>query len=231
MDDNSSGYIQPQQVTPETPTTPNLDNKSKQSKVIWIIVIVLAVLLLAGAGWYIWQRQKTNPTPVTTIDTFQKTGYDDACALVGKATVEAAFNSKFEDFTKDAREYSAGLNEDNSSCTINEVHERTAKGALEFTSLQIAVDSFENEEIAKQKLDVLRRSIVVEDKLADIATEVPDLGSEAVFLKNQFFGNTQEYLVVRKDNRLFHFIAVKFNGIDPEKVRPQLHEVAKKAIE
>lgn len=219
----------PQSSAPHTVTDPNMQNKPKLPWIIKIILIILVVLTLGGLGWYIWQRQRPEPATVTT-DTFKKTGYDDACALVSKATVERAFNSKFEEFTKDDTTR-AGLNKDNSSCTINEKHEQTAKGALEFISLQIAVDNFNSEDTAKSKLDVMRRSVVIDGKLLDITTEVQGVGNEAFFSKNQVSGSTQEYLFVRKDARLFHFIAVKFNGIDSEKVRPQLIEVAKKAIE
>ncbi len=146
------------------------------------------------------------------------------------AQVEAAFGSEFEEFTVDTTTH-AGLNPDSSSCTIFEVHERTAQGALEFTSLQIAVDNYETEDEAKHKLDVIRKSVVVDGKPLDVATEVPDLGNEAIFSKNQVFGSTQEYLLVQKGARLFHFIAAKPNGIDSEKVRPQLIAVAKKAVE
>lgn len=229
---NPNGYPPSPPTPPAMGPSPNMDTQPKWPKIIKVIAIVVAVLALLGLGWFIWQKQKTEPTPaVSSTDTFKKTGYDDACALVSKEQVEAAFGLQFEEFTKDQFEYRAGLTEENSSCTINEEHEKTAKGALEFTSLQIAVDNFASAEEAKHKLDVMRQSVVVDGQLLDVATDVPGLGNEAFFSKNQVSGATQEYLFVLKDNRLFHFVAVKLNGIDSEKVRPPMVEIARKAVE
>lgn len=219
-----SGEPSPTMVIPPPPP----DNRQKTSKIAVVIAVSIVLLGLAGLGWYLWQRQKPAPEPAATT-TFVKTGYDDACRLVSKADVETAFSMQFEEFTKDTGRF--GLTDNASSCTINEVHERTGAGALGFTSLQIIVDSFESEEVAKHKQDVMRQSVVVDGKLLDIATDVPGLGDEAFFSKNQIAGATQEYLFVRKGVRLFHFVAVKFDGIDSEKVRPQIVEVAKKAVE
>lgn len=228
MDTGDNKPIQSQASEMISQIDPGMPKVPKRSGGARIIIFAAAILLgLAGLGWFVWQKQRPAPVPIIT-SSFKKTGYDDACALVSKADVEGAFDKKFETFTKD--KVRAGLTPESSSCTINEAHERTAKGALEFTSLQIAVDKFDTEEIAQHKLDVMRRSVVIDGKVLDVVTEVPGLGDEAFFSKNQISGSTQEYLFVRKGVRLFHFIAVKFNGIDSEKVRPQLIEIAKKAV-
>lgn len=205
-------------------------NRQNGFGIVGVILVVFVLLVLAGGGWYLSQRQKPAPAPTTT-SSFKKVGYDDACALVGKADVEAAFNMQFEEFAEDTGPGTAGLSEISSRCTINEVHERTAKGAIEFTSLQIVVDKFDSKEVASHKLDVMRRSVVIDGKKLDEITEVSGLGDEALFSKNRGFGLTQEWLFVRKGERLFSFIALKLNGIDSEKVRPPMLEIAKKAVE
>lgn len=203
--------------------------RQKGFGVIEGIILVFVLLALTGGGWYIWQKRNQDRLPTT--DSPKTVDYDDACTLVSKAEVEVAFDSTFKDFFS---EKSLGYSnaEKTTTCSIYEQHERTASGALGFLSLQIIAERYSTEDAAIKQLDLVKHATTLNGQELRVRTDVSGVGDEAFFLKDRTtIGEEQEYLYVRNGDHIFHFIAMKFNGIDPEKTRPPLIELAKKALE
>jgi hypothetical protein len=171
-------------------------------------------------------RERGRPVPLTTAE---RASYDDACKLVSKTDLEAAFATSFEEFKpEESLGYKAG--EKTSTCSIYQAHERTAKGALGFLSLQIVVDTFDTEEAAKKQMTIIRGATGTSTKVLFVTTDVETIGDEAFFMKDQV-GNTTDDLYVRKGEYLIHFQALKFDGIDSKAIRPPMLEVARKAVQ
>ncbi len=167
----------------------------------------------------------------STADAQRTVNYDDACTLVSKAEVEVAFDSTFKDFFS---EKSLGYSnaEKTTTCSIYEQHERTATGALGFLSLQIIAETYSTNDAAIKQLDLIKHATTLNGEVLRVRTDATGVGDEAFFLKDRtIIGSEQEYLYVRKGNHIFHFIVMKFNGIDSEETRPSIVEIAKKALE
>lgn len=211
---------------------------SQQQKGFGLVEVIIIVVLLIGVGvgaWYVWQNQQgrnnsstgTNQNGSPSAD---KT-YADACQLVDRADVEEAFGVPFGEFKReDGGTSSAGF--DGSSCAIEQAHDGSVSAMTDAVNVSIKIENYETGDAAKQAMEATKGSAKLGDKVYFVRTDVNGVGDEAFFFQGQapLVLKTEEFMYVRKGSQIFHFVAVRLDGIDHAKAQTALTELAKKAL-
>lgn len=201
--------------------------KQKGFGVVEIIIIIVIIIGIGGLVWYVWQRQqKTEPVQQTTQVV---RSYDDPCKLVDKSEVEAAFGLPFGDFKGEPAVSDGRLT--SLLCTITQTQEGSAKVG-DGLSFSVKIESYRSVSDVQIEIDLTRASAQYGENPPYELTDVSGLGEEAFFFvhKQPPSPDTQISLRVRKDTKIFEFTALRLNGLDTNKAKPQLEELAKKVF-
>jgi hypothetical protein len=156
-----------------------------------------------------------------------KTEFINACKVIVKTDAEAAFGVKFKDGNP---ENTTGAIV--KSCKYEEATDGSVPALIKATNLRVQVDTYETIDSAKLGIDTTRKLDTIDGKVFFVATDAPDVGDQAFFFQGQapLTIKTEEYLYVRKGSRVYHFVAVRIDGIDHAKAKIALAELAKKSV-
>lgn len=199
-----------------------------------MLLITVGIVILIGsavAAYFVWMSsiQKEEAAEVAPVATQQepKTEFINACKVITKSDAESLFGVKFKD-GKPENTTGAIVK----SCKYEEVTDETVPALLKATNLRVQVDTYEDSDRAKVGLDTTRKLDKIEGKVFFVATDAPGVGDQAFFFQGQapLTIKTEEYLYVRKANRVYHFVAVRIDGIDHAKAKVALAELAKKSV-
>lgn len=207
-------------------------------KKILIIACVAAVIIALGSVAYFMTMGGKNDGSSSSTDTTSSTAnktdattanaeVKDACKLITTSDINAAFGLTFKDGTS---QETAGT--DRTSCKYTQTGDESPTALMKATNFSIDVESFATAKEAEASLTTTRKTDKIGDKVLFVVTDAPGVGDEAFFFQGQAAAiiKTEEYMYARKGRAIYHFIAIKLDGIDHEKVRPQMIQIAKKAL-
>lgn len=206
-------------------------NRQKGFGIVEIILIVAVLAAVGGVGWYFWQNQN-RPQNATVVNSppNDKT-YDDACTMFSKNDVEAAFGVSFGDFTSQT-DPSFTDAVATSKCLIQQVHDNSITSLGDMIEFSITVETYSDAEAAKKSLGIIKKSAEFDNKIVAVRSDVAGVGEEAFFFQIQapLELRTEELMYARKGNQMFQFKAARLKGIDHDKAKTQLTNLARKAL-
>lgn len=204
----------------------------------WMI-IVAGVIVLAGGGiaaYMMINGQKSSVGTDSSTNNSAKDGtatarFTDACAVVSKTDVDAAFGVTYKQPKKEADGIAPG-GATTKSCKFDELTDESPTALMKATNFSIEVDTYTSTEAAKTTIESTRKADKLGNKIYFVRTDVAEVGDEAFFFQGQAPGvlKTEEYMYARKGNQIFHFVAVRINGIDHDKAKAAITTLAKKAL-
>jgi hypothetical protein len=147
-----------------------------------------------------------------------------ACSVLTKGQIGAEFGATFGDaevFSHlESSVYDSAVA--SSGCKFQEI---TSVKPWVFS---VVVSSFPTEAVATTAMVYFRKTTNAANMAMWIVTEEPGVGDDAVFRNSLTFGDTQEYLVVRKGSVVYEFVATMITGIsDSATVRSHVVNLAK----
>ncbi len=154
----------------------------------------------------------------------QKASAVDACSVLTKDQIGAEFGKTFGDAEVFSHlqlsVYDSAVA--SSGCKFQE---STSVKPWVFT---VVVSSFPTEAVATTAMVYFRKPTNDANMAMWTVTEEPGVGDDAIFRKSLTFGDTEEYLVVRKGSVVYEFVATMITGIsDSATVRSHVVNLAK----
>lgn len=207
------------------------------------LLIIAAVIVLAVGGFLIFNSKSDNGSSQKTdtkTSEEQKTSSEpnsaktasiikSDCTLYTKDNIQNIWGVNITD-TENTKPFSIGgsyTDAIENNCHYSETN--TGKGL----SVSIKIRNFATESDAKQDLDNVRNGTKIGTKTYFSLLPIADVGDEAFFSINEtsdLVKKTEDYLYLRKGNRVFHFTAVNLAGLDHTTSRDKVISTAKLKI-
>lgn len=201
----------------------------------WILVIAAIAVLGGGSAvaYFVMNKSGADSTKDAPLKQTVATGkFKEACKVVSAADASAAFGVTYKEGVDEGNSLAPG-NVISRSCKYNEVNDGSATALLNAINFSVEFETYNNAELAKAALKRTKETEKTGSKVYFVRTDVAGVGDEAFFFQGQAPGvlKTEEYMYARKNNQIFHFVAVRIDGIDHAKAQAAITTLAKKALD
>lgn len=204
-----------------------------------IILAIVATALVGGGAYFVMnkddkeesQSTSSNSSPASSSSSSASNAtskFDNPCEVVSKADVEAAFGKTFKEGKDESN-----ANNPVKNCLYEEQNDGSVSSMTSAINFTVTLDTqFKDEASATQEMKTIRSTAKLGDKTFFVETPAPGVGDDAFFFQGQgeIVLKTEEFMYARKGSQIFHFVAVRLDGVDHSKAKLAITDLAKKAL-